>query len=674
MGLLVSPVLAATIHVSTFGAFPDDGLDDTEAINNAVNSAVPGDVIVFAAGTYDLIDPLDANRFIQVNATQDLTIRGATSGGAPATRLLRHVAVENMASPPRAIYAVDGDNLTIENLIVDNTPHLGTSGTITAVDPQGKYVEAQIFSGLPMVAGTACYAANVWDPVTGDLKHVRSLTETVSPANWTIKDAGNRIMRLYKSDGLSFINDVAVGELMSWHYGWNGRSQLEFARLDGLTFRNISIPNAINMGILIGSTKDITLTDIVMRSEGNQLPVGPRDGIHISRSTGDIVCERLDITGVRLDGIVVRTPYAEITSITSATQFRIATELFTHGQPIPAGSGLSFISPTGNLFNRVVSTATYVSQSGGKSYYDIVTVTNLPSFVTAGTPLKVAAIGPSSVRIADSSFSNIGGSSMILFADNTTVDNVDNYNIMYPAIHAGSNSTAGVCGSNLTIKNSAFDTCGWVTKGGRGSMISLANNHATYTEARLKNVTIQDNVFINQFFDPNFAAIQVANTDGITIVRNLWENVWRGLEIEMPSVTEDSVIDNVVINDNDDNTNTYLEVSGSFASSGLTGYNGSGTRFASGSGAKAEWVFVCPKTDTYRVYVYKVQHSTSDTNAKISVHHAGGTAVSYLNYATGSSGWVDLGAYSFSGQGTYKLINERANGYLRADAVRFIQE
>lgn len=666
------PALGATITVSTYGALPDDGVDDTAAINNAISAAVAGDIVTFASGTYDLIAPSDSERFIRLSAKSGITLQGATSGGLPTTKLLRHLAVQNMASPPRTLYGVGGGGLTLANFIIDNTPHLCTSGTITAIDPAGKFIKVQIFAGLPMVSGTACYSANVWTTSTRDLKRVPSLTETSSPANWTIDDAANRIMKLNNANGLGFLSHVAVGELMSWHYGWNGRSQMEFSKVDGLTLQNLIVRNAVNMAVLIGATNNITLTNITLRPEGNQLPVGPRDAIHISRSTGAINCSGLDITGVRLDGFVVRAPYAEITSITSPTQFRIQTELYTFGQPIAAGTSLSLISATGNLYNRVVSSATYVSDPD-VSYYDVVTASDLPSFATVGTPMKVGGISPASVSITGSNFENIAGSSMILFADNITVDDVDNFNVMYPAIHIGANSTAGICGSNITIKNSVFDTCGWVLKNGKPGMITIANDHSTYTEAKLKTIAIQGNVFSRQFFASTYPSINVFETDTIDISGNLWENVWRGLKIDTATVTGYTVAGNSVVIDNDGNSSTYTET-GAFAGSSLAGYNASGTRYASGSGAKAEWSFICPKSGSYRVYIYKVQHSTSDSQAKISVENDGATAVQFVDYTSGASGWMDLGAYTFTGQATYKVINERSNGYLRADAVRYVQQ
>ncbi|HEY0946875.1 MAG TPA: glycosyl hydrolase family 28-related protein [Opitutaceae bacterium] len=670
---------AGTIDLSAapYNAHPDDGNDDTTAINAAITAAQNGDVISFAAGTYDLISSFDAERFIKISSKTGITLQGATTNGAPATRLLRHVSVTAMATPPRTAYLFNSTNVTLRNFIVDNTPHLCTTGTITAIDPNGTYVRVQIPAALPMVANMPCYSANVWEPAVDELKQVANVSANSSPANWTIHDSANRIMQLSRSAGLTFLGNVAVGERLSWHYGWNGRSQMEAGKCTNLIIDNVIVRNAINMALLIGSTNGLTLSKIVMKPEGDQLPVGPRDGIHLSRCTGVVNLSGLEITGVRMDGLVVRTPYARITNIDASDRrvFTIATELATSQQPIASGTSLSIFSSTGNLYTRVVSSAAWVSDTNGEGIYNVTTQTDLPAFAAVDTVMKVAGLAPTSVSITDSSFKNIAGSAMILFTDHITVDNVASHRVMFPPIHLGDNTGSGACGSNITIQNSHFEESGWMPKpeSDLPGLITLMNVNATYLEPKLHGVTISDNTFRSHLRGASNPAINARDTDGLTMAGNLFENVGQPLLVEASSVTNDTFTTADVVIDNDGNAVTYTEVAGSFGSSGLTGYNGSTTRFA-GAGAKAAWSFTAPRTGAYAVYVYKIVHPTSDTNAKLSVGHDGGTAITYVNFATGAPGWYSLGTYNFTAGNTYTITNERSNGYLRADAVLYLQQ
>jgi len=125
---------------------------------------------------------------------------------------------------------------------------------------------------------------------------------------------------------------------------------------------------------------------------------------------------------------------------------------------------------------------------------------------------------------------------------------------------------------------------------------------------------------------------------------------------------------NIVV---DNGTSGYTETSGTWNTSGLTGNGGSNTRFSNSTGASAKWTPNITAAGSYEVSIYKVTHASSDTNTKVDVVHAGGTSSQFLNYTSGSAGWVVLGTYNFnSGTGGNVKIT-RGNSNVRADAVRF---
>jgi hypothetical protein len=533
-------------------------------------------------------------------------------------------------------------------------------------------VTIEVLYGPPVEDGVACYSANVWEPDTLDLKEVESLTYTVSPADWSVVNASNRIMRLENSAGLDFLDDLEVGEYMSWHYGWNGRSQVEIAISEDVVFENLHFANVINMGILAGSTDGITFRDITMRPLGNQLAVGPRDGIHISRCPGTITAEGLDIVGVRWDGFVVHAPYGQIISTNSSTQFTLGVLMNTAGQTISAGSSLEFIDSLGEIYERTVTSASYTQYADGMSQYNVVLSNSLPTFAQAGTFMKVKALGPSGVTLTDSNFENIAGSALILLTDDITVSNTIHRKIMYSVAHIGSNSGTGRAGENIQILDSVFDTCGWVAKGDNPGIITLNNLHSTVTNGVLHNIVINGNIFENQLLSLNDPAINVADVDDITIKSNIFENVCRGMSFDTATTSGYHISGNEIIIDNDANSVTYTEVPGTFNDSSLKGYDGSKTRYSGSIGATAEWEFVAPKSGSYDAYIYVVSHATSDTNAQISVENDSATAVTSVDYTSGS-GWHYLGTYNFTGQRAYTVTNQRQGGYLRADAVMFKQ-
>jgi hypothetical protein len=120
-----------------------------------------------------------------------------------------------------------------------------------------------------------------------------------------------------------------------------------------------------------------------------------------------------------------------------------------------------------------------------------------------------------------------------------------------------------------------------------------------------------------------------------------------------------------------DNGGAGYAETGAWSNSGLTGYNGSSTRYNSATNATAEWT---PSVTAgyYRVEFYKVVHAASQTSAKLSVIHNGVTDTQTINLTSGSAGFVDLGTFYFAGSGSERLrLWQTTAGTLRADAVRF---
>ncbi|MGO4291609.1 golvesin C-terminal-like domain-containing protein [Chitinophaga sp. RAB17] len=122
-----------------------------------------------------------------------------------------------------------------------------------------------------------------------------------------------------------------------------------------------------------------------------------------------------------------------------------------------------------------------------------------------------------------------------------------------------------------------------------------------------------------------------------------------------------------------DNMGTGYSESGHWANSSLPGYQGSSTRYSTDGAAYAQWQPNMPNAAYNDVYIYKVVNPASDPNAKIVIKYNGGTTTKYINYTTGSSGWVFLGKYSFAAgtTGYVRNYNNTSGTSARADAVSF---
>lgn len=117
----------------------------------------------------------------------------------------------------------------------------------------------------------------------------------------------------------------------------------------------------------------------------------------------------------------------------------------------------------------------------------------------------------------------------------------------------------------------------------------------------------------------------------------------------------------------------YTET-GDWKSSGLLGYDGTGSRYGYSNGATAQWT---PNLTAglYRVSIYKIVNADADSNAKVEVVHADGIASSALNQTVGSSGWQEIGEFRFAdgteGYVKYTRQSTAAAVMGRTDAVKF---
>ena len=149
------PVAADTIDVSAFGAFPNDGIDDTAAINNAINSAAPGDTISIPAGLFNISNKIVAKSNITLTGVDaaSTTLRWSGTAAVPLLTLqnVSNVNVGNLTldgnnskSPTQGIYATTSSNLDLHDLAVKNLAITAKTG----FSPHGIYFDTNVTSSI----------------------------------------------------------------------------------------------------------------------------------------------------------------------------------------------------------------------------------------------------------------------------------------------------------------------------------------------------------------------------------------------------------------------------------------------------------------------------------------------------------------------------------------------
>jgi len=129
-----------------------------------------------------------------------------------------------------------------------------------------------------------------------------------------------------------------------------------------------------------------------------------------------------------------------------------------------------------------------------------------------------------------------------------------------------------------------------------------------------------------------------------------------------------------------DNTSASgITVTGTWtASTGAGGYYGSNYLHdgnANKGSSRVTYTPDLPTTGSYTVYARWSAHSNRATNAPIVINHASGATTVTVNQQTNGGTWVSLGTFTLKGgvMSSVVIKNDATNGYVVADAVRFVK-
>jgi hypothetical protein len=118
----------------------------------------------------------------------------------------------------------------------------------------------------------------------------------------------------------------------------------------------------------------------------------------------------------------------------------------------------------------------------------------------------------------------------------------------------------------------------------------------------------------------------------------------------------------------------YVEYGSGWQGSSLPGYSNIPGRVACQAGASASYTPTILQSGTYDVQLYMVPNADADPAARLTIQHLGGSTTKTINFATGSTGWVDLGSYPFAVGAGGSLTNTNSGaGCTRTSMVKFVR-
>jgi len=443
-----------TITVRSYGAIPDDGLDDTQPIRNAISAAIASNlpqIVLFEAGRYDLINAGASNFHVRLLNANNIIIRGVMINNQPATRLVRfNSGVEN-AVLPFLFNIRTSRNILVENLVFDNDPYYYTAGVVTA--KSGNNVTVDIFPGHPMNI-LKPYIMGVYDPVTGANKKLRVTWDSGLPT-WAAESGGSG--RLLKLNFADLANNVNVGDNVFWFQGNHGGTQCNTNKSENITFKNVITHNATGFVYHFVDNENLTLNNLKIETTGNRIAVAPRDGIHLAHNRGLILLDSVVVKNVPGDdGLNAHGLFISVGTISGKT-ITFTENLVADLKP---NSRIQFLDAT----FQPVWTGTVESSNPAQANNQQVTVVlkeTPPNWIVTGTIASPLGYIADAMIIKNSTFENTGRFGALARVNNVVIDSSKFRFNAAAGVAIGSNYNTFFQESqnawNVVVKNNFFE-------------------------------------------------------------------------------------------------------------------------------------------------------------------------------------------------------------------------
>ncbi|MFE7846751.1 LamG-like jellyroll fold domain-containing protein [Microbacterium sp. NPDC057407] len=296
---------AGSIDVSTFGAVPNDGVDDANAIQNAINYAKANSISVInlAAGTFDLVAAPSTSTAWSMTAhlyfkdMQNVTLQGSVDGsGNPSTKLVRRLNATNGTPLADARIMIEtSDGIAIKNLIMDSNPKTVATGQITAVSANQLTLDIYSTSARLIPASPGKTAITYTDTVNPQGFSTEYVQDGGTIANIS---GGSGRLQTFTANGIgSAHSKIAVGNNFSYTITGGGGYDKYTMLSKNITFENIRDLSTVGLNNRAFGTDNLTYEKYVIKPESVTLPVvSSRDGLNFCAVGGSVTINNSYLT------------------------------------------------------------------------------------------------------------------------------------------------------------------------------------------------------------------------------------------------------------------------------------------------------------------------------------------------------------------------------------------
>lgn len=509
-------VFAADRLVRSFGAFPNDDKDDTEAIIKAIEACQDGDKLIFEKGQYDIFKTL------LLTGEKNLEIAGNGS-----MLMMRGYNRETDRGAFTLFTGKSCKNLTIHNILIDQFPLRHMEGKVVALGQD--YFDLEIFKEFLPITGNEKIGTMMNHNPDGT-PNGREFYNPKVKARELIKP---NVLRISTDDiKLKFLK---IGEFVLIRHTGYGPNVMSFDACAGLTLRDVDIYSG-GMGVSAGNrSSDITFErfNITYRPGTERLMSVNADGIHLNKCGGKIIIKDCIINGMGDDCINIHSMFARVSGIDDANKKLVLEggksrskaagdmRVMYPGYAIP-GDVLVFYDVATMQKKGTAIVKSYTMRDKEAE----VVLDEVPVGLKAEDLVDNLAYLPASVNVTGSKFGRNRARGFLCQVSNVLIEKNE-------FDHTSSGALWVICDthfwfesgpvSNITIRNNRIIGCNKGETFREGAIVIFCEHKGwqQYGPAGIhKNITIENNTIE----DTDASGIFVCSAENVNVLRNTFKN------------------------------------------------------------------------------------------------------------------------------------------------------
>ncbi|CAF1219961.1 unnamed protein product [Adineta ricciae] len=483
-----------TFLVSNYSAYPNDNIDDTSGIQNALNDAASygrNNIVLFESGTYDCF-----GGFTIYGAT-NLTIMGQ---GMYETLLLGH--------RPSGMFWIQGINtMLISSLSIDYDPLPFTAGYV--VNATSTYLDVQIVPPHRpdinrQVSAILRYDPTLMRPAIGSRAYEVYQTPP-NNANTTL--VSNGVLRIPVAWQMYFgIGDAIVARYVSTGHVISGQS------LTNITIKSVTIYTGWYMALTF-KVAGLNVIDFHVKPRAGRWLSTSADCMHFGDARNYINIFNSSCEGQGDDGLNVHAYYYKVTEIFNSTALTLTEYNWPEVLNVGVGTNLEFVSGQQPFVGYATATIVSLTGNGGNSKLFI-----FANPINASVGDWAVVADTPTVTIRNFTAANNRARGILLQARNITVTQSLFNQTSGPAVLFGASLYwhEGPTARNVTLDQNVYISCNEGIAQGNG-VISISPDLIAPVPV-ITNIQITSSTFLNGQYSKY--PIQSSNGGGVSIRNN----------------------------------------------------------------------------------------------------------------------------------------------------------